>query len=68
MKQLFWNITKLLIVFVCFTSIFYVSIRYFHVEYENQRRYKEPEGRAVKVFHDVDEWIERAHIFIRTGE
>lgn len=68
MRQLFWNIIKFVLVFVCFTSLFYVSIRYFHAEYENQRLYKEPEGRAVKVFNEVDQWIDRVHIFIRTGE
>lgn len=68
MKRLFYNTIKFVIVFACMTSLFYVSLRYFHSEYEQQRIYDEPDGRAVKVMKHVDDWVDRMYIFIRTGE
>lgn len=63
-----WNITKFIIVFATFTCLFYVGLTYFHAEYEYEKLYEEPDGRAEKVFHTFDDVINRMHVFLRLGE
>jgi len=68
MKRVVWDTTKVLIVFVACTVIFYFGMRVMHKEYDQLHRYDTPEGPAVKVFQSEDRFIDRLNLFFRLGE
>ncbi|KAB8138391.1 DUF4227 family protein [Gracilibacillus oryzae] len=66
----FYEMIKVLVIFVLCTFLFYYVIKALHQEYEKLDRYDAPQGTAVKVFHqedDSDLW-DRLNIFFRLGE
>ena len=71
--KLFWQTSKVFILFVGFTILFYFAIVWFNEEYENLHRYDEPKGTAVKVFQSINDeeepgWRERLFLFYLDGE
>jgi len=63
---------KVFLLFTGCTIIFYYAIMWVNEEYENRHRYDQPEGDAVKVSSNVDEfsftWFERILLFYFDGE
>lgn len=63
---------KVFLLFTGCTIIFYCAIMWVNEEYENRHRYDQPEGDAVKVSSNVDEfsftWFERILLFYFDGE
>ncbi len=68
MKRIIWDTTKVLIIFITCTLLFYFGIRVMHEEYEQLHRYDTPEGPAVKVFQTEESFIDRLNLFFRLGE
>ncbi|MBS4209694.1 YqzK family protein [Bacillus sp. FJAT-50079] len=75
MKQImkfFFQSIRLFLLFVGCTILFYYGIMWIHQEYENYRRYDEPEGTAVKAFQPMkdqeNDWYHRLLLFYRNGE
>lgn len=63
---------KVFLLFTGCTIIFYYAIMWVNEEYENRHRYDQPEGDAVKVSSNVDEFsftcFERILLFYFDGE
>lgn len=74
MKQsikLIMHTTKVFILFVGFTILFYFGMVWLNQEYENYHRYDEPNGTAIKASATVAEegnWIDRLKLFYMSGE
>ena len=68
MKQLVWDTSKVFIIFISCTFLFYFSLRIIHAEYEQMHKYDSPEGPAIKVFNEEEHAIERLYLFFRLGE
>lgn len=69
MKRMLLDTTKVFIVFIVCTCLFYYGLRMMHAEYEQYHRYDTPDGPAIKVFHDAeDSFIKRLNLFFRLGE
>lgn len=50
MKRLFWDATKIFVIFIICTLLFYYSLQLMQAEYEQIHRYDPPEGPSIKVF------------------
>lgn len=68
MRRTLWDISKVFILFIVCTFIFYYGLRVMHQEYEQYHRYDTPEGPAVKVFQKEESIFDRLNIFFRLGE
>lgn len=68
MKRMVWDTTKVFIIFIVCTCLFYFGLRMMHAEYEQYHRYDTPDGPAVKVFNTEDSFIQRLNLFFRLGE
>lgn len=68
MKRYFFDLSKVILLFFCFTLLFYFGLRAMHAEYERYHRYDEPEGSAVKVFAEEDPIRDFIYLFFRLGE
>lgn len=68
MKRLLWDSTKVFIIFIICTCLFYYGLRLMHAEYEQYHKYDKPDGQAVKVFQMEDKLIKRINSFFRLGE
>lgn len=68
MRRLVWDTSKVFIIFIACTFLFYFGLRVMHTEYEQYHRYDEPNGAAVKVFHTEESFIDRLNLFFRLGE
>ncbi|GIN55699.1 YqzK family protein [Lederbergia ruris] len=71
LKTLFGTLRLLALLIGC-TILFYYGIMWINQEYENYRRYDEPEGSAVKAFQPEsqrsDAWFSRLILFYQNGE
>lgn len=65
MNSKFIDMIKIIIIFIGCTFLFYYGLRAMHSEYEQFHRYDQPEGPAVKVFSEEDNFIDRLHLFFR---
>lgn len=68
MKRIAWDTTKVFVIFIICTFLFYYGLRVMHSEYEQYHRYDTPEGAAVKVFNEDQSLIDRLNLFFRLGE
>ena len=72
LMKVFFGTIRLFILFVGCTVLFYYGIMWINQEYENYRRYDEPEGTAVKAFMPLESeesgWFSRLLLFYRNGE
>lgn len=68
MKKIIWDISKVCIIFVACTMLFYFGMRMLHSEYEQLYRYHKPEDPAVEVFKTEDHFMNRLNLFFRLGE
>lgn len=68
MKRYLFDLSKLIVMFICFTLLFYFGLRAIHEEYERYHRYDQPEGPAVKVFSEEDRFIDYIYLLFRLGE
>ncbi|WP_062356139.1 YqzK family protein [Bacillus kwashiorkori] len=75
MKKYVKLILQTLKVFILFTGctiLFYYAILWVNEEYQNHQRYKEPEGKAIRVVsYEKEEdynWYERILLFYLDGE
>lgn len=61
---------KVFVIFVLFTSFFYFGLIWVNQEYENFKRYNEPEGKAIKVSTENGQqsMYDRIKLFYRNGE
>lgn len=63
---------RIIIVFVGCVLLFYYGMMWVNQEYENYRKYEEPEGAAIKVYKTIDidqgQWIDRLLLFYQNGE
>ncbi len=63
---------KVFIIFTGCTVLFYYGIMWITEEYQNNHRYDEPEGAALKVSNPVREenstWFDRLKLFYLNGE
>ncbi|MGO4888301.1 YqzK family protein [Anaerobacillus sp. MEB173] len=71
--SLVWETTRVFLLFMGCTLLFYYGILWVSQEYENYHRYDEPQGRAVKVFHMDGEageskLLDRLFLFYHYGE
>ncbi|WP_062104755.1 YqzK family protein [Bacillus niameyensis] len=70
--KLFFGTIRLLILLVGCTILFYYGIMWINQEYENYRRYDEPDGTAVKAFQPINNeqgsWFSRLMLFYQNGE
>ncbi|MBS4176448.1 YqzK family protein [Lederbergia citrea] len=70
--KVFFGTIRLFLLFAGCTILFYYGIMWINQEYENYRRYDEPEGSAVKAFQPIESgengWFERLMLFYRNGE
>ncbi|CAM3963760.1 YqzK family protein [Lederbergia lenta] len=70
--QVFLQSMRLFLLFTGCTVLFYYGIMWINQEYENYRRYDEPEGTAVKAFQPMGDkdngWFDRLLLFYRNGE
>lgn len=71
--RLIFQVLRVFLLFGACTIMFYYGIIWVSQEYENYRRYDEPEGTAVKVIqqHESDEesdWLSRLLFFYSNGE
>lgn len=66
------EICKVSILFVGCTILFYVTLNWIHIEYQNYHRYNEPEGSFIKVTSLVeleeDSFMNRLMYFYEQGE
>lgn len=63
MKQIVWDVLKVMIIFLCCTFLFYFGLRAMHHEYEEYHRYDQPDGPAVKVFNEDRPILDWFNIF-----
>lgn len=68
MRRTIWDITKVFVIFIVCTFIFYFGLRVMHSEYEQYHRYDTPDGPAIKVFSSEETFFERLNLFFRLGE
>lgn len=69
MIKIVLEMTKVLLIFVICTLLFYYVIKALHQEYEQLDRYEMPKGNAVEVFEqEENDLLERISIFFRLGE
>jgi len=68
MSKVLWDMIKVFVIFIACTFVFYYGLRMMHSEYEQFHRYDPPEGPAVKVFNEEDNFIDRLNLFFRLGE
>jgi len=68
MKRIALDTLKVFIIFITCTFLFYFGLRAMHAEYEDFHRYDPPEGPAIKVFQEVQGFIDRLNLFFRLGE
>lgn len=68
MKRIMWDTTKVFVIFIACTFLFYYGLREMHSEYEQLHRYDPPKGTAVKVFNEEESFIDRLNLFFRLGE
>ncbi|MBS4199564.1 YqzK family protein [Bacillus sp. FJAT-49732] len=72
MLKVFFGTLRLLLLFAGCTILFYYGIMWVNQEYENYRRYDEPEGTAVKAFqsfgNEDNGWFSRLLLFYQNGE
>jgi len=54
-----WDATKIFVIFIVCTILFYYSLRLMQMEYEQFHRYDPPEGPSVKVFKNETFFLER---------
>ncbi|MEC2056793.1 YqzK family protein [Peribacillus psychrosaccharolyticus] len=70
--NLFFQIMKVLLLFVCFTVLFYLGMVWLNQEYEGYQRYSEPKGAAIKVMKAGDSeeetWLSRLMLLYLDGE
>ncbi|WP_409301503.1 YqzK family protein [Peribacillus sp. SCS-155] len=63
---------KVLILFICFTVLFYIGMIWLNEEYQDYHRYDQPKGTAVKVTKSVETdgtaWFNRLMLFYTNGE
>lgn len=68
-----FQVIRVFLLFATCTIMFYYGIIWVSQEYENYRRYDEPEGTAVKVIHqpiteEGSDWLSRLLFFYLNGE
>lgn len=68
MRRIVWDTSKVFVIFIACTFLFYFGLRVMHTEYEQYHRYDEPNGAAVKVFNIEESFIDRLNLFFRLGE
>lgn len=68
MKRMILDTTKVFMIFIICTCLFYVTLRVIYSEYEQFHRYDIPEGPAVKVFKTEERLLDRLNLFFRLGE
>lgn len=68
MRRIVWDTTKVFVIFIACTFLFYYGLRVMHAEYEQYHRYDTPEGAAVKVFNEEKSLVDRLNLFFRLGE
>lgn len=68
MKESLWDFLKICIIFIVCTCLFYIGVKAMYEEYEEHHRFNEPEGPAVKVFHEEDGLLRRVQLFLKLGE
>lgn len=68
MKQMILDTTKVFIIFIICTCLFYMILRFIYSEYEQYHRYDIPEGPAVKAFKTEDRLLDRLNLLFRLGE
>lgn len=68
MKRIIWDVTKIILIFIICTFVFYFGLRLMHAEYEQLHRYHSPEGPAIKVFQEKNSFFDRLSTFFRLGE
>lgn len=68
MKRMVWDTTKVFIIFLACTLVFYFGLRVMHSEYEQYHRYDAPDGPAVKVYNAEGNFMDRLNLFFRLGE
>lgn len=70
--KVFLQTLKVFILFTGCTILFYYAIMWVSEEYENNHKYDEPKGRAIKVVsNSIDkeyDWYERLLLFYLDGE
>lgn len=71
--RVIFQVIRVFLLFAACTIMFYYGIIWVSQEYENYRRYDEPEGTAVKVIqqHKSDaesDWLSRLLFFYSNGE
>ncbi|RLQ90637.1 YqzK family protein [Falsibacillus albus] len=70
--KLLWQSFRVFILFTGCTILFYCGIMWVNQEYQDQHRYDEPEGSAVKVFNSATgetvDWFNRLIFFYVDGE
>jgi hypothetical protein len=70
--RLFFRTVRVFLLFAACTLLFYYGMIWISQEYENYRRYDEPEGTAVKVIRqEADQkigWFSRLMLFYTNGE
>lgn len=64
---------KVFLIFTTCTILFYYAIMWISEEYQNHKKYDEPEGQAVKVVSDhhienETNWFNRLVMFYLNGE
>lgn len=71
-SKLLWQTFKVFILFTGCTIFFYYAIMWVSEEYQNNHRYEEPDGKAIKVTADVSSddynWFNRLLLFYLDGE
>ena len=69
---MFFHALRVFLLFAACTVLFYYGIIWVSQEYENYRRYDEPEGTAVKVNTQNEDsgndWLSRLMLFYLNGE
>ncbi|MBM7361464.1 DUF4227 family protein [Priestia taiwanensis] len=62
---------KVVLLFTGCTILFYISISWIHQEYQNYRRYDEPNQSSIKASTSMDEGVDFVHrmmFFYEKGE
>ncbi|ASN05455.1 DUF4227 family protein [Virgibacillus necropolis] len=68
MKRMAWDTLKVFVIFIACTFLFYFGLRIMHAEYKEYHRYDPPEGPAVKVYVNENDFMDRFNLFFRLGE
>ncbi|RST73723.1 DUF4227 family protein [Siminovitchia acidinfaciens] len=71
--KLMFQVLRVFLLFAACTIMFYYGIIWVSQEYENYRRYDEPEGTAIKVIQqnsseEESDWFSRLLFFYLNGE